>query len=94
MPIVNGRAKYIWRNASAGAHKLRAVYNGDNNYGVAEVTAELKVTAAADEDSDDKIRHKHRKYPGNNTLDIGSIDWSQILSLLILEVIQQSVRRY
>ncbi|MGI6585208.1 MAG: S-layer homology domain-containing protein [Lutisporaceae bacterium] len=77
VPIVNGRAKYIWRNASAGAHKLRAVYNGDNNYGVAEVTAELKVTAAADEDSDDRSDTNTGNTQGNNTLDIGSIDWSQ-----------------
>ena len=49
VPIINGRAEYTWENASAGAHKLRAVYNGDNNYGVAEVTADYNIAKADQE---------------------------------------------
>jgi len=77
VPVINGRAEYIWRNASAGAHKLRAVYNGDNNYGVSEATADLEVTAATGEDSDDRSGTNTGNTQGNNTLDNSSIDWSQ-----------------
>jgi hypothetical protein len=49
VPIINGRAEYIWENGNAGAHKLRAIYYGDSNYGAAEVTADYNIAKADQE---------------------------------------------
>jgi len=51
VPIIDGKAEYTWENATAGEHTLRAVYNGDNNYGVAEVTVVDYNIAKADQEA-------------------------------------------